>query len=351
MYSDYSKSRKWLITINNPEEKALSDNDIIAILKKIKSISYYCISHEIGAKDKTPHIHIFIYATNTIRFSTIKKHFHTAHIDKANGTAEQNRDYVFKIGKWKDTEKGTTNIEDSHFEFGELPEERQGKRSDLDTLYHYIKEGKTDYEILETNSAYAGKLDTISKVRKTVLEEKYKSAFRELEVTYIYGKTGTGKTRSVMEEFGYENVYRITDYVHPFDNYQQQEVVIFEEYRSDLKIGVMLNFLDGYPLSLPCRYADKVACFTKVFIISNISLKEQYKNIQNEQPESFKAFLRRINKVKIYTDSNLYKEVTTDEFFNPKQKILENGFAEIEPFEKEELPFQENQSDPKIENN
>ena len=59
----------------------------------------------------------------------------------------------------------------------------------------------------------------------------------------------------------------------------------------------MLKYLDGYPLMLPCRYADKVACYTKVFIISNISLEQQYPNVQVDNPETWAAFRRRIHSV------------------------------------------------------
>ena len=57
----------------------------------------------------------------------------------------------------------------------------------------------------------------------------------------------------------------------------------------------MLNYLDVYPLMLPSRYADRVACYTRVFIVSNISIKEQYPIVQLEEPASYAAFLRRIN--------------------------------------------------------
>ena len=43
----------------------------------------------------------------------------------------------------------------------------------------------------------------------TLLEDEMKNQWRDVFVTYIYGTTNTGKTRSVMEQFGYENVYRM----------------------------------------------------------------------------------------------------------------------------------------------
>ncbi len=57
----------------------------------------------------------------------------------------------------------------------------------------------------------------------------------------------------------------------------------------------MLNYLDGYPLRLPARYGDKVACFTKVYVVSNWEYKEQYTNIREQHPTTMKAFDRRIN--------------------------------------------------------
>lgn len=108
---------------------------------------------------------------------------------------------------------------------------------------------------------------------------------------------GSGKTRSVMDKYGYQNCYRVTDYRHSFDTYNGQDVIIFEEYRSQFKIADVLNYLDGYPLLLPCRYFNRQACYTKVFIISNLPLEKQYTNVTQE---SRSAFFRRIHQVREY---------------------------------------------------
>ena len=48
----------------------------------------------------------------------------------------------------------------------------------------------------------------------------------------------------------------LTDYEHPFDGYRSTEhsVLVFEEFRSSLRIQDMLNYLDGYPCELKARY-------------------------------------------------------------------------------------------------
>jgi hypothetical protein len=140
-----------------------------------------------------------------------------------------------------------------------MPIERKGARNDLADLYDQIKSGKTNAEIIDSNTEFMFNIDKIERARQTIREDEHKDDFRELEVTYIFGPTGTGKTRSVMEKYGYRNVFRVTGYEHPFDGYKGQEIVVFEEFRSSLKIQDMLNYLDGYPLELPCRYANKIA--------------------------------------------------------------------------------------------
>lgn len=71
-----------------------------------------------------------------------------------------------------------------------------------------------------------------------------------------------GKTRSFMDRYGYANYYRVTDYRHPFGTYDGQDVLIFEEFRGSLKHSDMLNYLDGYPLLLPCRCFNRQALDT-----------------------------------------------------------------------------------------
>jgi len=314
-----SQSRKWLITINQPLEKGYSHDKIKEILTGFKSLIYWCMSDEIGSEGQKFHTHIYIAFSSAVRFSTIKKNFEGGHFDIAKGTSEENRNYVFKEGKWEKDRKKETNMSDTHEEFGDLPVERQGQRNDIHDLYDMIKGGLSNYEIIEAEPNYMLNLDKIERTRQIIKEEKFKSTFRNLEVTYVTGATGTGKTRSVMEEYGYENVFRITDYLHPFDNYKGQDVIIFEEFRSSLKIQDMLNYLDGYPLELPCRYSNKIACFTKVFIITNYDLHEQYTDVQLKYKETWLAFLRRINFIKVY---NRDGSINVQDFRENKDMIL-----------------------------
>lgn len=324
------QSRKWLLTINNPVDKGFTHEEIKKQLSKLKSCVYWCMSDEIGLMEQTYHTHVYIACSSAVRFTTLHKKFEGSHFDVAKGTSQENKDYVFKIGKWANTEKEDTNLPETHEEWGDVPVERQGKRNDIDDLVDMIKQGMTDYEILESNPQYILQVDKIEKCRQIYLEEKFKDEWRDIKVVYIYGDTGSGKTRSVMEKYGYSKVFRVTDYEHPFDGYKGQDVVCFEEFRSSLKIDDMLKWLDGYPVELRCRYANKQACFTKVYILSNISLRNQYSSEQHLESETWKAFLRRIHEVRIFKDDKIHVG-TCEEYMQ--------GFI---PVKDSDIPFSNN---------
>lgn len=335
------QSRKWQLTINNYIEKGFGQEQVKVILIMLKSITYFCMSEEVG-QEGTPHIHIFLMTLAPIRFSTLKARFPEAHIEQARGTAEQNRDYIFKTGKWADDEKHGTKVEGTQEEYGELPVERQGERVDLALLYQQIADGRTNAEIIRDNPDYILNIERLDRVRQTIREEAYRGIFRMLEVTYIWGDTNTGKTRSVMEEFGYGEVFRVTNYDRgSFDLYRGQEVIVFEEFRGSFKIQDMLNYLDGYPLLLPARYFDRVACYTKVYIISNIDLMEQYRNVQYEHFGTWQAFLRRIHRVLRYYAPSQYEKYEASEYVRAawtRQPVV----AEWEP---EDVPTQQLQGE------
>lgn len=320
-----TQSRKWQLTINNPVEKGYTHEKLNDILSTMRSVIYHCMADEVG-ENGTYHTHLFICGRGGIRFSTLKKNFTGAHFEMCKGTAQENMEYVSKTGKWEKDRKHGTCVPDTFEEHGEMPVERKGRRDDMDDLYSMIKDGLSNYDILEQMPEALLNLDKVEAARQTVIQETYKDRWRDLEVCYIYGTTGTGKTRSVMEAYGYPNVFRVTDYSHPFDNYRGQDVVIFEEFRSSIRLSDMLNYLDGYPLELPCRYANKYACYTKVFLISNIPLTDQYRD---DKFENTQAFYRRIRTVRRHTDKGVQEM---------RLRSLESGFLPV--LDWKEVPFE-----------
>lgn len=294
-----TQSRKWLMVINNPSEAGLDHSTISEIVQKFCPV-YFCMADEI-ATTGTYHTHVFFCTSSPARFSTIKKRFPTAHIEKAYGTPKENRDYITKTGMWVDTDKAETSVPNTFQEWGELPADSEDKAPEMFQIMRALRSGKTIMEIIEEHPNLAFRIREIEVLRQTILSEKYSAENRRLEVYYLYGSTGAGKTWGIFKDNDPRGICRITDYGGRngvrFDAYHCQSILVFEEFHSQIPISTMLNYLDIYPLTLPARYTDRTACYTKVYLTSNVPLDEQYRDIQRYQWETWKAFLRRITNI------------------------------------------------------
>ena len=215
------------------------------------------------------------------------------------------------------------------------PDAKQGDRNDLRMLYKLIASGEDNAQILGEHPEYLRDISHIDRTRQTILEEKYRNVFRRMNVTYISGPTGVGKTRSVREGCGYANCYSVSDYKHPFDGYRGQAAILFDEFHNSLPLVNMLQYLDGYPLELPCRYANKQACYTEVYLVSNLPLERQYRALQDEKPETWAAFLRRINTVRIFAADGSHNDYSTDDYF---RECVKSEY-ELVDFSDDDCPF------------
>lgn len=325
------------LTLNNPLDKGYDHNKIKDVLTTdFTTLRFFCMADEISTTG-TPHTHLFLYFNSRVRFSKVKKSFSEAHIEVARGSVQSNVDYIKKSGKWEDTDKSETRVEGTYEQYGEIPNQK-GIRPAYEELYEMIKAGYTNAEILAHNNDYILDIDKLDKVRTTLLIDKYKNSRRlDLKVIYISGATGTGKTRGVLDTHGDSNVYRVSDYQHPFDGYSCEPVIAFDEFRSSLRLQDMLNYLDIYPLQLPARYSNRFACYEIAYIISNWELEEQYAEEQKENPASWKAFLRRIHEVRIFTeDGNITIYDSVQAYLKRKET-----FHKISDKEWEQLSFAE----------
>ena len=310
--ADNTQSRKWFLTINNPIDHGFDHERIIATASLFRP-RYFCMADEVGEQG-TYHSHVFIYSESPMRFSTMKNRFPTANIKKALGTAHENRDYIRKEGKWEDTKKSETSVDGTFYEYGDIPSPKEENNPKMYKLLKDVKDGLTTTEIIDDSPSFAFKVKDIDVLRETYTSAEFKSKFRDMEVIYLYGASGTGKTSSIFRNHPPTDICRITDYSSKngirFDAYHGQDVLVFEEFNSQIPIESMLNYLDIYPLSLPARYNDRTACYTKVYITSNLPLERQFVDVQRRRPETWKAFLRRIHKVYEYaSDGSVYEVI------------------------------------------
>jgi len=298
------QARKWFLTINNPEDKGTTIDNVEERLKTLKSVQGGFIAGETG-KEGIYHLHAYVCCSSPIRFSTLRKHFNEAHIEIAKGSNQQIRDYIFKEGS------------ENHRHFGDIPNERPGARmSASEQLRDMVAQGMSDNEIVMEKASNMHHLTTIERYRQILRKEEYGKKCRNVEVMYIEGATGVGKTQWVYDHYGFDDVYMIDDYgPNSYDEYEGEGVLVLDEFEGQIDTSYLRKLLDKFPLRLKSRYKNKYACFTKIIIISNTPLKLQYRDIQSVDPESWKAILRRINKVRVYTAYLEHEDYTVEEYF------------------------------------
>ena len=296
--SDF-QSRRYSLTINNPSE---TDEEFKTYLENLEHIKYFMFQRENGEETHTEHFQVFLIFTIGKRFSTIKKLFPKAHIEKAKGSNIQCRDYC---------SKSDTRIS-GPYEFREFAEERA--RTDLNGFIELIKNGASDLELLDLYpTQFLRNSKMVTQIRHIYLEAKNNDKRKENFIcVYIYGKSRVGKTSALFDFYGNTNAYFIKDYNRfPFDNYKNQDVVVFDEYRSQIELSLFLNLLDVYPIELSCRYHNKIGNYTKVFVVSNWNFEKQYSYTKLNDCDSYKAFISRFHFILNFTKNDIFVEKAT----------------------------------------
>ena len=309
-----TQARDWVFVVNNPKLTELEMSDY---LKTLVNVRYFIFAREKGDgtdgnPEGTEHHQGYIEFTAPKRFSTMKHSFSVetvgvnAHIKPRLSKRINNVNYVKKIGKHAD--KAHTRISEI-FEFGEFVGD--GERTDIMDMVKMKVDGISDCEVFESfTNSYARYNRFVSEMAFTYKAEKFATLFRaNLEVYYLYGLTRTGKTRYALDKYGYANVYKNQGYIDGkwFDGYSGQDVLLLDEYRSSFDFGMLLQYLDKQPVTIQCRYKNKQACYTKVYITSNIPLFQQHKDIQMSAPRSWEALLERITGI-LHFDGKGIKE-------------------------------------------
>lgn len=225
------------------------------------------------------------------------------HMEKARGTEKQNRDYCTSSG-----EHATKPRVDGPWEYGTFDAEmRPGKRSDLDVVCDRLKEG--NYSPLALKDAAAEHPTTFVRACKGLKELCSLLAppmpkEREVQVTVLWGPTGTGKTHRAMHVLlspGHalctvSSLRLGTGKDNRYDKYDptKHSTILYEEFtglEEHWEISHMKQALDKWVFTVPCRYNDQYTEWTRVIICSNSCPTSWF---PKASPTDLAAFRRRL---------------------------------------------------------
>lgn len=216
------------------------------------------------------------------------------------------------------------------FEFGVL-NDTTGKRTDLQVVRKRIEAGATMSELVKDDEV----ADTVMRTQggvKAALRAKLQDRAmdnRKLTVSLFYGESGTGKTWDAYKQA--ESVVNgdrrgvfvldppnVPDGPYWFDSYEGQQCLIIDEVHT-IPWTLFLKWLDVYPVRLPVKGDHSYACWTHVWITSNVPIEEWHMSGGKNPlpiPEHLTAMKRRIHNIVHYSKVMVVNEETGEEEYH-----------------------------------
>ena len=299
-----SQNRSWMVTLkaeNYTQEK----------LQKLLSAYTYVGQLEKGEKTGYLHWQIYIENKGPIKFSTLKRKMPEAHLEPRRGSKKQAYEYVTK---------SKTSVPGGFIKNGDIDtEETEPAKLKIVEAVDMMKRGaRADEVLLEYPSIWRAER-FIDRIDNILQEQRFGRSTRPVEVSYLYGEPGTGKSTYVNNRYGFENVYHVTSYENPFDGYKGEPVLLLDEFYESIRFDALLNVLDTLPSRLPARYNDKIAAYNYVWIVSNKRLHNQYEVENFYDDIRMNAFYRRIRNNYEMVDLNPIKDNTFLDFKVPPE--------------------------------
>jgi len=267
-------ARHYCFTLNN-----YSDAEVKALATPMKDVRYIVFGYETAPTTGTPHLQGYVEFGRPMRRKAISSltGFERMSLFERRGTRDQARDYCLKTGKYA--------------EYGNWESGGRGARTDINDLLDAINAG-AGWEtcINEFTQVTARCMRFVDKAMQLAAAKRAQKK-RDV-ITYVhYGTSGCGKTSSILELYPNAFTVNCSD-SFPFDGYNNEDVIILDDFYGNLPYHQLLNILEGYSLRVNVKGGHAYAAWTKVYITSNAPPYEWYKTVAFGD-----ALIRRIDSV------------------------------------------------------
>lgn len=262
--------KRFCYTLNNPCLEEL------VIVNDLADARYHIVGYEKG-ENNTPHLQGYICFNHVIRFNHLKQLLPRAHWEIARCSEATNIKYCSK--------------DNDYCEYGNRSQ--QGARSDLRGVAGEIASGRSMVDIaIDHPSLFIQYHRGMKELNRTLMRS---FEDREVLVFIRWGVTGAGKTRYVWDHEDRGEVFTVNLHDNvPFDGYNGEQVLLFDDFGGQYDITTFLRWTDRYPLRINVKGSYSYANWTKVYFTSNLNPIEWFSGTIEEHKQ---AFMRRVTNV------------------------------------------------------
>jgi len=277
-----ARSRYWCVTTFNYNNDA---EHIFA--SKPPGVRYVVWQEERCPETDRLHVHIYLRFEQPSTMGQVKRlcNDNAAHCEERRGSEAEAVAYVKKpdtrtAGPW---------------EFGVALQEGQGAgaRTDVAALAKRVLDGEKPTKIArEDPAAFMKHHRGIQALYAATHSAPYRP---HVEVFVLWGETGIGKTWNAFQRW--PQLFRVPSHNGDkiwWDGYDGQDTILIDEFTGGMRIDLLLQFLDPYPLSLEVKGSFTPATYTRVIITSNLDPTHWY---FNETQAHQAALLRRLTHI------------------------------------------------------
>lgn len=276
------QSKRWCCTLFN--YSFVSIGNLEAKFASSELLKFICQEEKAPSTGKL-HLQLYLCFSSNKRLGAVKTFLcdETAHCEVARGGDAENEAYCSK----DDTATGNFRVKRGSFD------SVQGKRTDLDRVKAAIEDGQSICDI--SSSCFSSFVKYHGGITKAYQFKKAREApsQRSVVVIVLWGATGTGKSawaREYCNEHSFELYSKPPqrfDNVQWFDGYDEQEVLLLDDFESSqVSFRELLVWLDVYKLRVQVKGGMALASWHTVIITSNVDpqdwYSEKYNSIQRE---------------------------------------------------------------------
>lgn len=254
--------------------------------------SYLVLGDELASTTQKRHFQGYIEYDRVVSLKQLTDNCPGPHYEARAGTAVQAANYCKKEGQF--------------LELGSISNPgKKGKRTDIEDIHARALAGARMGEIVTMTTSFQ-----VMRMAEKVREYSDVRRNWKPHVSWFWGPTGTGKTRTAVEEAGgwsNQSLWKSSGSLRWWFAYDGHEDVILDDFRGSFcAMHTLLEILDRNPFYVEVKGGQRSLVARRIWITSPYAPVDTYKSEDGSRHEAMDQLLRRIDVIRYFGEQGTF---------------------------------------------